>query len=116
MAAAAGTGSCSIYQGAAEQHHCAGGLPALLKCVLMQLQEALWCWLRRGTQLDTSLLQIPVGKDFRLSGKAVKRAITSNTILVVASSPGFPHGVMDHVQEIAQVSAESTGGMWACIY
>eukprot|EP00891_Asterochloris_glomerata_P007131 jgi/Astpho2/7131/Aster-08310 len=50
------------------------------------------------------LVKIPVGKDFRLSGKAVKRAITSNTILVVASSPGFPHGVVDHVQDIAQVA------------
>lgn len=56
--------------------------------------------------MDTLWLQIPVGKDFRLSGKAVKRAITSNTILVVASSPGFPHGVVDHVQDIAQVSGK----------
>ena len=66
----------------------------------------------KGTHTDLSVLQIPVGKDFRLSGKAVKRAITSNTILVVASSPGFPHGVVDHVQDIAQVSAEhcSHGG------
>ena len=30
--------------------------------------------------------------------------MTKNTILVVASSPGFPHGVMDHVQDIAKVS------------
>lgn len=29
--------------------------------------------------------------------------MTKNTILVVASSPGFPHGVMDHVKDIAQV-------------
>ncbi len=56
--------------------------------------------------MDILWLQIPVGKDFRLSGKAVKRAITSNTILVVASSPGFPHGVVDHVQDIAQVSGK----------
>ena len=82
---------------------------AFLKCVPMQLQEAIWCCLQRGTHIDIPLLQIPVGKDFRLSGKAVKRAITSNTILVVASSPGFPHGVMDHVQDIAQVSAEHWG-------
>ena len=78
----------------------------------MQVQEAVWCCLQRVTQTDISLLQIPVGKDFRLSGKAVKRAITSNTILVVASSPGFPHGVVDHVQDIAQVSTmQRTGGM-----
>ena len=59
------------------------------------------------------VLQIPVGKDFRLSGKAVKRAITRNTILVVASSPGFPHGVVDHVQDIAQVTPRALEAWWA---
>lgn len=45
-----------------------------------------------------------MGKDYRLSGEAVRRAINGNTVLVVASSPGFPHGVMDHVQAIAGVT------------
>ena len=44
-----------------------------------------------------------MGKDYKLSGHAVRRAITSNTILVVASAPGFPHGIIDAVQDIAQV-------------
>ena len=38
-----------------------------------------------------------------MSGAAVRRALTRNTVLVVASCPGFPHGVMDHVEDIAQV-------------
>ena len=44
-----------------------------------------------------------MGRDFRLSGDAVRRAISRNTVLVVASAPGFPHGVMDHVADIAAV-------------
>ena len=51
------------------------------------------------------MLQLSVGKDYRLSGEAVRRAITRNTVLVVDSSPCFPHGVMDHVQDIAQVQS-----------
>lgn len=47
--------------------------------------------------------QLRVGKDFRLSGAAVRRAITRNTVLVVASSPGFPHGVIDNIRDIAAV-------------
>ena len=48
--------------------------------------------------------QLRVGRDYRLSGESVRRAITRNTVLVVASAPGFPHGVMDHVADIAAVS------------
>ncbi|KAK9822584.1 hypothetical protein WJX74_007398 [Apatococcus lobatus] len=50
------------------------------------------------------LVVVPVGKDHRMSASSVKRAITRNTILVVASSPGFPHGVMDPVEDIAKVT------------
>ncbi|GAB4817396.1 hypothetical protein N2152v2_004442 [Parachlorella kessleri] len=50
------------------------------------------------------LVRLPVGKDYRLSGAAVRRAISRNTVLVVASCPGFPHGVMDHVEDIAKVT------------
>lgn len=49
------------------------------------------------------LVRLPVGADFRLSASAVRRAITPNTVLVVASAPGFPHGVVDHVEEIAKI-------------
>lgn len=50
------------------------------------------------------LVMVPVGPDYRLSGKAVRKAVTRNTILVIASAPGFPHGVVDHVVDIAKVT------------
>lgn len=37
------------------------------------------------------------------AGAAVRRALTRNTAAVVASAPGFPHGVVDHVADIAKV-------------
>ena len=49
------------------------------------------------------LVMVAVGADYRLSGKAVRKAVTRNTILVIASAPGFPHGVVDHIEDIAQV-------------
>lgn len=52
------------------------------------------------------LVRVPVGRDYRLSGAAVARAIGRNTVLVVASAPGFPHGVVDHVEDIAKVRQE----------
>ena len=57
-----------------------------------------------------------MGPDFRLSAAAVRRALSPNTVLVVASAVGFPHGVMDHVEDIAAVRSLSafvggTGGV-----
>ena len=43
-----------------------------------------------------------MGRDFRLAAAAVRRALTRNTALVVASAPCFPHGVIDDVVGIAQ--------------
>ena len=53
-------------------------------------------------------MQVPVGKDFRVSAASVARAITRNTVLVVASSPCFPHGVIDDVEGIAKVSPKAS--------
>ena len=47
-------------------------------------------------------VQVPVGRDFRLAAAAVRRALTRNTALVVASAPCFPHGVVDDVAGIAE--------------
>lgn len=50
------------------------------------------------------LVRVPVGKDFRLSAAAVRRALSPNTAVVVVSAPGFPHGVVDHIADIAAVT------------
>lgn len=50
------------------------------------------------------LVRLPVGPDYRLSGRQVQRAMTGSTAVVVASAPGFPHGVVDHIADIARVT------------
>lgn len=60
------------------------------------------------------LVRLPVGPDYRLSAAAVARAVGRNTVLVVASAPGFPHGVVDHVEAIAQVGF-AVFGVCACV-
>lgn len=39
-----------------------------------------------------------------MSATAVARAITRNTVLVVAAAPCFPHGVIDDVEGISKVN------------
>nr|CAG4646217.1 EOG090X051L [Macrothrix elegans] len=48
------------------------------------------------------LIRVPVDpKTHKADVRAMEKAITKNTCLLLASAPGFPHGVLDPVQEIA---------------
>jgi sphinganine-1-phosphate aldolase len=53
-------------------------------------------------------VRVPVGDDFRADPTAMERAITPNTVLLVASAPSYPQGVIDPVAEIAAL-AEARG-------
>jgi sphinganine-1-phosphate aldolase len=44
---------------------------------------------------------LPLGADGRLSAAAVRRRMNGNTAVVVASAPGFPHGLVDDVEVCA---------------
>jgi hypothetical protein len=46
----------------------------------------------------------------------VRRALTRNTAVVVASAPGFPHGVIDHVESIAKVHTHAHTHTHTCKY
>ncbi len=43
--------------------------------------------------------------------KAMDRAITSNTVVLVASAPQFPHGMIDPVQDLAQLALKHNIGL-----
>ncbi|XP_074648039.1 sphingosine-1-phosphate lyase 1-like [Tubulanus polymorphus] len=42
-------------------------------------------------------------KTMQVNMKAMKRAITSNTCMLVGSAPQFPHGIIDPIQDIAKL-------------
>ena len=47
---------------------------------------------------------IEVGEDFRAVPAKMESAVTPNTILIVASAPSYPQGVVDPVEEIAGIA------------
>ena len=56
---------------------------------------------------DMSVVAVPVDPDtFRVRPERVAEAINAHTALVVASAPGYAHGVVDPIPEIAAVCAE----------
>ena len=60
---------------------------------------------------NIKLKQVPIGKDYKVDVKAVKRAINSNTIVIVGSAPTFPHGVVDHIGELSSLAAKKKVGL-----
>lgn len=54
--------------------------------------------------LRCKMIHIPVdNKTFKVNVKAMRNAITSNTCMLVASAPQFPHGIIDPVEAIAKI-------------
>jgi glutamate/tyrosine decarboxylase-like PLP-dependent enzyme len=62
-------------------------------------------------------VKVPVGPDLRADVQAMRRAITSRTILMVGSAPSYPHGVVDPIEPLA-AAAQSVGVLFhtdACV-
>lgn len=56
---------------------------------------------------DVRPVYVPVRPDFRADVTATAAAVTAQTVLVVASAPSYPHGVVDPVAELAGIAAEA---------
>ena len=54
---------------------------------------------------DVRSVRVPVGADYKADPAAMAAATTPNTMLLVASAPAYPQGVVDPVNEIAALAA-----------
>ncbi|HSQ01113.1 MAG TPA: aminotransferase class V-fold PLP-dependent enzyme, partial [Candidatus Dormibacteraeota bacterium] len=54
---------------------------------------------------DVRSVRVPVGADYKADAAAMAAAVTPNTVLLVASAPAYPQGVVDPVAEIAALAA-----------
>lgn len=54
--------------------------------------------------LDLKVRKAPVGADFQADPKAIEKLITRRTILLAASAPTYPHGVLDPIEDIAAIA------------
>lgn len=50
---------------------------------------------------------VPVGPDFRADPKAMRKAVTRDTVLIVGSAPSYPQGVVDPIEEIAAIAKKN---------
>ncbi len=57
------------------------------------------------------LVRVPVDANLQMDVAATRRAVTKNTILIYASAPGFPHGVVDDVVALSDVARAAGAGL-----
>jgi sphinganine-1-phosphate aldolase len=60
---------------------------------------------KAATYFDVQSIRVPVGDDFRADPVAMEAAIDTNTILIVASAPAYPQGVIDPISVIGEMAA-----------
>lgn len=51
--------------------------------------------------LGIKIIKVPVAQDFRSDLEGMKNAVNENTILMSASAPNYPHGVIDQIEDLA---------------
>jgi glutamate/tyrosine decarboxylase-like PLP-dependent enzyme len=51
-------------------------------------------------------VKVPVGPDSKADVTAMTAAITDRTVLVVGSSPAYPHGLVDPIEELSEAARE----------
>lgn len=65
---------------------------------------------------NIKIIHIPVGPDFRADVRAMKKAVTRNTIVIAGSSPSFPHGMIDPIAEMSEIARKKGIGFHTDAY
>jgi glutamate/tyrosine decarboxylase-like PLP-dependent enzyme len=61
--------------------------------------------------LGIKLLKAPLRDDFKADVDWIRRHVTKNTVAIVGSAPNYAHGLIDPIDELAQIAAERDIGM-----
>ena len=56
--------------------------------------------------LGLKIKKIPTGEDLKAQAELMQKAITSNTILIAASAPSYPNGVLDPIEALAKIAKQ----------
>jgi len=55
---------------------------------------------------------VPVdSKNLAIDIRSVRKAINSNTIMIVGSAPSFPHGIMDDINSLSEIALKNNIGL-----
>ncbi|KAK3283588.1 hypothetical protein CYMTET_8725 [Cymbomonas tetramitiformis] len=56
---------------------------------------------------DLTIVHVPTNEQMELDVSAMEKAITKNTILLIASAPQYPHGIVDPVEQVSELALQA---------
>ena len=65
---------------------------------------------KAANYFNIKIKKIPVDEKFMADVSKAERAITGNTVVLVGSAPGFPHGIIDPIKELSEIAREKEIG------
>ncbi|MCK5165657.1 MAG: aspartate aminotransferase family protein [Desulfobacula sp.] len=63
-------------------------------------------WGKAAKYFNVKMVNIPLKDDFTVDIDILKKKINKNTIMITASAPSYPHGVIDPIEEIGHIACE----------
>jgi glutamate/tyrosine decarboxylase-like PLP-dependent enzyme len=67
--------------------------------------------LKAAHLLGMKLIRLPVNADFEADVDAMRRAITTNTVALLATAGTYPHGVVDPIEDLSALALEHKIGL-----
>ncbi len=63
-------------------------------------------WEKGAEYFNVKAIHVPLDKGYRMDVDKVKKAITRRTVMILGSAPGYPHGVVDPIEELGALALE----------
>jgi glutamate/tyrosine decarboxylase-like PLP-dependent enzyme len=79
--------------------------PWIRKPELIAADSVHAAWEKGAKYFDVKPVHVPLDSSLRMDTEAVKKKINKNTVLIVASAPDYPHGMVDPIEEIGALAS-----------
>lgn len=66
---------------------------------------------KAGAYFDITIVHVPLDRTMSADVRAMARAITSNTVAIVGSACGYPHGNIDPIEELGRLAQRRGVGL-----
>eukprot|EP01090_Pellita_catalonica_P019692 TRINITY_DN6781_c0_g1_i1.p1 TRINITY_DN6781_c0_g1~~TRINITY_DN6781_c0_g1_i1.p1 ORF type:complete len:491 (+),score=89.22 TRINITY_DN6781_c0_g1_i1:188-1474(+) len=57
------------------------------------------------------MIHAPIGKDYKVDVAEMAKLITKNTVAIAGSAPNYPHGMIDPIEELAELAKKHKIGL-----
>lgn len=61
-------------------------------------------WLKGSEYFGVKVRRAPLGPDYAVDPAAVEKLINKNTVMILGSSPEYPHGIIDPIAQLGEIA------------